>query len=86
MNITIDDEYGDPLTGQQISYSPADAWQQGNDCTACTAKPTPASDAWNGTWHDASFNPSGTGTNGAPGQIITASVQFEGELDHLYGF
>lgn len=86
MNITIDDELGDPLTGQKISYLPDGAWQQGNNCELCTAKPAPASDAFDGTWHDATFNPTGTATNDIPDQIIAASVQFEGEFRYLYIF
>lgn len=79
VNVTIDDQFGDPSTGQHIAYSPEDAWQVGQTCQACTAKPTPAEDAYLGTWSDASFNPSGNATNDVPGQVIKASVSFTGE-------
>ena len=78
-NVTIDDQIGDPTNGLQINYNPPDAWKGGQICSACSAKVTPASDAWMGTWMDASFNPSGTGTNKVPGQIIQASLSFVGE-------
>ncbi|PAV23423.1 hypothetical protein PNOK_0049100 [Pyrrhoderma noxium] len=78
VNVTIDDQFGDPSTGQHIAYSPEDAWQVGQTCQACTAKPTPAEDAYLGTWSDASFNPSGNATNDVPGQVIKASVSFTG--------
>ncbi|EJD06284.1 uncharacterized protein FOMMEDRAFT_166512 [Fomitiporia mediterranea MF3/22] len=78
VNVTIDDTYGDPITGNQIVYSPSSAWQQGNGCGPCTAKPSPSSNAWMGTWHDATFNPNDTSVNNAIGQIINASVEFFG--------
>lgn len=79
VNVTIDDQYGDPTTGQVIQYNPPEAWQPGQSCDGCTAKPRPVSSAHNGTWMDATFNPSGTVTNGVPGQLISASVPFVGE-------
>ncbi|KAL5512058.1 hypothetical protein ACEPAH_5277 [Sanghuangporus vaninii] len=78
INVTIDDAFGDPTNGRQIQYFPSIAWQRGDGCQPCTAKPTPASDAWLGTWHDATFNPNDTATNSALGQIIVASAQFTG--------
>ena len=80
VNVTIDDQSGDPTTGGHINYTPSDAWQVGQTCQSCTAKPAPADDAYMGTWTDASFNPSGTSTNDDPGEIIRASVSFVGEL------
>ena len=82
-NIIIDDQFGDPVTGAHITYEPAVSWQKGQTCQNCTAKPTPASDAWMGTWMDASFNPSGTATNSVPGQIISATVPFTGSYGSI---
>ena len=39
-NATIDDQYGDSLTGVLPSYYP-NAWNQGNQCAGCFAKPSP---------------------------------------------
>ena len=78
-NVTIDDQNGDPTNGLKINYNPSAAWQVGQTCTDCTAKVTPASDAWMGTWMDSSFNPAGTITSSVAGQIIQASVSFVGE-------
>ena len=86
VNVTIDDAFGDPKTGQQIAYQPSNAWQAGNGCQPCTAKPSPASEAWAGTWHDASFNPNDTATNVALGQLISASVSFTGVYRNLICF
>ena len=83
VNVTIDDFFGDPTNNQKIQYFPSAAWQSGNGCERCTAKPTPASSAWLGTWHDSSFNPNDTATNSALGQIIVASAQFSGEIMSL---
>ncbi|KAL5512007.1 hypothetical protein ACEPAH_5226 [Sanghuangporus vaninii] len=78
VNVTIDDQFGDPTTGQVIQYNPSGVWQPGQSCEPCTAKPRPISNAYNGTWTDGSFFPQGTGTNGLSGQIISASVPFIG--------
>ncbi|KAI5118094.1 hypothetical protein M0805_007743 [Coniferiporia weirii] len=78
INVTIDDQFGDPTNGQSILYSPSAAWQAGQTCTECKAKVSPASDAYLGTWMDATFNPLGSTANSVPGQIIRASTTFFG--------
>ncbi|KAL5528883.1 hypothetical protein ACEPAG_4857 [Sanghuangporus baumii] len=78
INVTIDDQFGDPTTGQIVQYNPSGAWQPGQSCEACTAKPQPINNAYNGTWTDGTFFPEGTGMNGLSGQIISASVPFIG--------
>ncbi|KAH8114188.1 hypothetical protein DFH11DRAFT_254255 [Phellopilus nigrolimitatus] len=83
VNVTIDDQFGDPTNGEQITYNPPSAWQTGQNCQLCTAKPSPASDAYMATWHDASFNPAGTATNNVAGQIIQASVSFTGSAVYV---
>ena len=79
VNVTVDDQFGDPSTGQVIQYNPPQAWNKGQDCEACTAKPRPISNAHKNTWMDGSFFPAGSGTNGVSGQIISASLPFIGE-------
>lgn len=78
-NVTIDDQNGDPTNGSKINYNPPSAWKEGQVCTSCSARVTPASSAWMGTWMDASYNPPGGNLNNVPGQIIQASVPFIGE-------
>ncbi|KLO13088.1 hypothetical protein SCHPADRAFT_940660 [Schizopora paradoxa] len=58
-NISVDDSLPDPLSGFQIIYGLANktitsgtGWNT-QDCVGCLAKPDP-SQAFNGTWHDAS--------------------------------
>lgn len=51
VNVTIDDFYPDPINGTKIVYQPPDAWNDGRNCEACTAKPELLR-ARNGTWHD----------------------------------
>ncbi|KAH8102715.1 hypothetical protein BXZ70DRAFT_1006616 [Cristinia sonorae] len=53
VNLTIDDEHGDEVTGQKVIYS-SDVWKQGNSCVACSARPDP-SNAQDGTWHDGTY-------------------------------
>jgi hypothetical protein len=38
VNVTIDDTFGDPKTGAQVTYSP-DGWNNGTNCSGCTAHP-----------------------------------------------
>lgn len=82
-NVTVDDQDGDPTNGNKIIYTPSTSWQTGQNCTTCTAQPSPQSSAYLGTWMDSTFNPNGTGTNGTPGQIIQASLTFTGTLIHI---
>ncbi|KAJ7684402.1 hypothetical protein DFH06DRAFT_1027286 [Mycena polygramma] len=54
-NRTIDDEFGDSVTGVLPSYSPF--WKQGASCGGnCSLHPDPAL-AFNHTWHDSSQFP-----------------------------
>ncbi|EJD00599.1 uncharacterized protein FOMMEDRAFT_159347 [Fomitiporia mediterranea MF3/22] len=79
INVTIDDEFGDPMTGEQISYYPSTFWQQGADCGACTAQPTSTKEVYMGTWHDTMFYPASANVpNSNQGQILGASVNFTG--------
>ena len=55
-NFTIDDYNGDQITGLKPSYSPILGWNQGNDCSECTAK-LDATKTFMGTWHDVSYQP-----------------------------
>ncbi|KAH9930966.1 uncharacterized protein B0H18DRAFT_120087 [Fomitopsis serialis] len=52
---TIDDTFGDSVTGEIPNYSSSDCWSQGPDCSGCFLQPD-ASKAYNGTWHDTSSN------------------------------
>lgn len=37
VNVTIDDELGDSVTGQKIDYLPSSAWNFGPKCKRCKA-------------------------------------------------
>lgn len=56
LNVTVDDQYGDPLTGQLPTYLPVNRWIQGATCVGCKAKPDVAQ-AFSHTWHDTTHNP-----------------------------
>ncbi|KAI0346982.1 hypothetical protein BDW22DRAFT_1425073 [Trametopsis cervina] len=75
VNVTIDDQIGDEVTGAQITYTPAKTWNQGNGCSVCMAK-VDASQAFNGTWHDASRFP-----GDAP---LVLSFNFTGTAVYLF--
>lgn len=76
INVTIDDTNGDQRNGKQIQYN--DGWQQGNGCDSCTAKPGPASSAWDSTWHDTTAQPDGTPESPTNDSLRIASVSFAG--------
>lgn len=79
VNVTIDDQNGDPVTGNHITYGPQDAWQDGQTCTNCSARGIIASYTYSGTWIDASYNPGSASVNAYAGTLIQASVKFTGE-------
>lgn len=58
VNVTIDDQTGDALSGLVPTYAPLGTWSQGATCTGCFAEPDPAQ-AYMGTWHDTTYYPDG---------------------------
>lgn len=73
VNITVDDQNPDPLTGNTFTYSPSDHWEIGNGCQSCAARLDP-SQTLDATWHDATYFASVSGS-----EVQTASLQFTGE-------
>ncbi|KAI0714764.1 hypothetical protein C8Q76DRAFT_692784 [Earliella scabrosa] len=60
VNYTIDDEYGDSVTGLAPSYLPPNGWSQGSQCGKCIITPAVHLDQpFASTWHDATFEPGG---------------------------
>ncbi|KAI1797505.1 hypothetical protein LXA43DRAFT_877148 [Ganoderma leucocontextum] len=80
INITVDDTFGDPFTGNQILYEPQGAWQLGQSCSTCTAHPD-KSLAFNGTWHDSTFNDAGLPD---ADQLPTATFSFVGVAVYVF--
>ncbi|KLO18721.1 hypothetical protein SCHPADRAFT_935981 [Schizopora paradoxa] len=74
-NVSIDDTNGDEMTGRQITYNPANKWSLGPSCQTCEAKVSPASEAFDQTWHDTSF------IKGGP--LISASAIFTGSAVYV---
>ena len=70
--VTIDDEYGDSLTGELPLYS--GAWKYGPDCSGCFLQPSPA-DAFMSGWHDTT-----TSTQYAQQNV---TLTFHGTFDSL---
>lgn len=56
VNRTIDDQFGDPITGTYPTYSPAEDWQPGANCSDCSVRPD-VTRAFDGTWHDSTYYP-----------------------------
>ncbi|KAL5512944.1 hypothetical protein ACEPAH_3342 [Sanghuangporus vaninii] len=52
------DVYVDDNDGS-ISYAPGDSWAQGDGCGPCALSPSSGS-AYDGTWHDTTYYPSGS--------------------------
>lgn len=55
-NRTIDDQFGDSVTGLVPTYSPASAWSQGANCTGCGVQ-LDALNTYDGSWHDSTHTP-----------------------------
>lgn len=60
INRTIDDTYGDSVTGLQVVYS--EVWNIGQLCPGCGVQPN-ASEVFDGTWHDTTTSISNTANN-----------------------
>ena len=60
VNRTIDDFYGDSVTGALPVYSPSDGWTSGNTCVGCRFNSSIAdvNKTFDKTWHDATYLPS----------------------------
>ncbi|EDR13623.1 uncharacterized protein LACBIDRAFT_322694 [Laccaria bicolor S238N-H82] len=73
VNQTIDDYFGDPITGTFPIYSPANLWQQGNGCITCVVRPD-TSIPFDGTWHDSTFFVGGATRSAVYAFFITAPI------------
>ncbi|KAI0336254.1 hypothetical protein GY45DRAFT_593276 [Cubamyces sp. BRFM 1775] len=81
--IVVDDASPDPLTGQQIQYTPAEAWRAVKDgnCDDCVAHLN-VSQAYQGTWHEGVSTTNATSPHGLP----KASFSFVGTSVSVYCF
>ncbi|KAH8102713.1 hypothetical protein BXZ70DRAFT_1006614 [Cristinia sonorae] len=73
VNHTIDDQFGDEVTGQMVLYG-GNQFKVGNGCIDCFEKPD-STLAYHGSWHDASF---------VPGPPITATFTFSGTAVYVF--
>lgn len=60
VNVTVDDNAGDPVSLFKISYT--SSWNYGPDCSGCQAK-LDAKQVYMGSWHDATHKSSGIRQN-----------------------
>ncbi|KIY45712.1 hypothetical protein FISHEDRAFT_76260 [Fistulina hepatica ATCC 64428] len=81
-NITFDDN-ATSVDGASLSYSPTSVWNYGPSCADCTAKPDPKL-AYGGTWHDSTFNPTSTASNGLKDVVTEAEFVFTGSAVYVY--
>jgi hypothetical protein len=75
VNRTIDDQYGDSITGATPVYAPKALWTQGALCQSCGAQPDPTM-VFNRTWHDSTYTVE-------DGQQRTITISFNG-MSKLY--
>lgn len=82
VNITVDDQLGDPTTDLFPDYTPNDGtWHNGSsheDCPTCFINPSilDLTQVYDGTWHDATYRPPGT-----PAMI---TVRFNGSAVYVF--
>ncbi|KLO18722.1 hypothetical protein SCHPADRAFT_993380 [Schizopora paradoxa] len=69
-NVSIDDTMGDPVTRRNIIYNPPGDWAHGQSCRSCSAQATQPEDAFDGTWHNSTYQ--------VGGSLVSASAQFNG--------
>lgn len=55
INVTVDDQNGDPITSAHVQYSSLADWDFNPNCTDCRAMFDP-NQAYMGTWHNASYD------------------------------
>ncbi|KAJ7144948.1 hypothetical protein C8R43DRAFT_891036, partial [Mycena crocata] len=75
VNRTIDDQFGDSISGVRPTYSPASSWSPNSSCNGCLLHPDPAL-AFNHTWHDSSQFP---GTS-----PVSLTLEFVGTAVYVY--
>ncbi|KAH9926222.1 uncharacterized protein B0H18DRAFT_876542 [Fomitopsis serialis] len=75
-NRTIDDYYGDSVTGLLPVYS--DNWNYGPTCSVCEAQPA-ANLTFDASWHDANSNSPSNST------VHTITLSFTGTAIWVYG-
>ncbi|KAF8980271.1 hypothetical protein BDQ17DRAFT_949096 [Cyathus striatus] len=75
-NVTVDDSLPDPLTGQLITYLPADRWNVGVECSDCTAV-LDRQFMYDKTWHDGTYSADASGP-------LNAAFKFNGTA--IYAF
>lgn len=75
MNRTIDDEFGDIITGSLPQYYPSDRWSQGALCANCSAKLDSSRVAYH-SWHDTTQDPRHT--------THSVTVRFTGVAVYVY--
>ncbi|KAI0800512.1 hypothetical protein C8Q74DRAFT_1364234 [Fomes fomentarius] len=76
INRTIDDQYGDSLTGGVPTYLPEKAWTLGSDCPSCfiTSK---LKGQYDGTWHYTAFG-------GTPNPTPSVQATFHGTAVYVF--
>ncbi|KZT64252.1 hypothetical protein DAEQUDRAFT_760036 [Daedalea quercina L-15889] len=75
-NRTIDDEYGDVVTGAKPTYSDS-SWNYGPECPGCYVQPV-AGETFDQSWHDTTASP----TDPAPRNV---TISFTGTALWVYG-
>ncbi|KAJ4468002.1 hypothetical protein C8J55DRAFT_208725 [Lentinula edodes] len=79
VNVTVDDQFGDPYTHSQILYTPTEAWSIAPDCDYCPDHSALSTNkAYNRTWHESYFSSSLDSGALRPGTSRYASFQFMG--------
>ncbi|KAH9914656.1 uncharacterized protein BXZ73DRAFT_81622 [Epithele typhae] len=78
VNRTVDDTFGDSVTGVKPVYSPANHWNVGTQCTVCniTPKNVDVNQMLDGSWHSTTYRP------GSP--AVEATITFTGTAVYVY--
>ncbi|KAJ3721397.1 hypothetical protein DFJ43DRAFT_1158590 [Lentinula guzmanii] len=79
VNVTVDDQFGDPYTYSQITYTPTEAWSTALNCSHCPDPSVSSAKVRNQTWHESYFSSDSNSGAVRPDTPRYASIQFTGE-------
>ncbi|KAJ3796455.1 hypothetical protein GGU11DRAFT_141133 [Lentinula aff. detonsa] len=83
VNVTVDDQFGDPYTYSQITYTPTEAWNTALNCSHCPDPSVSSAKVRNQTWHESYFSSDSSSGAVRPDTPRYASIHFTGNAVYV---
>ncbi|KAJ3994086.1 hypothetical protein F5050DRAFT_578611 [Lentinula boryana] len=83
VNVTVDDQFGDPYTYSQITYTPTEAWNTALNCSHCPDPSVSSAKVRNQTWHESYFSSDSNSGAVRPDTPRYASTHFTGNAVYV---